>query len=144
VLYSRESFAFIANEGIYGLSSVWSTGGDVATSLYNAKNDKKAVAFRGRMGKYLPYLEYSFEYTNPNVGCTKRHWVEVNLDLSDQQAKDIGWTYGTESSREFLVTGKITEIAVKPAETSCDNGKVQIKLEADKVYDVAQSRCLIK
>ena len=143
-LYTRESFSFIANDGIYGLSSVWSTGGEVGTSLYKAMQDKTPVAFKGTLGRYLPEIEYRFEYTNPNVGCTKNHWVEVDMSLTDQQAKELGWKYSTDNTKEFIATGVVKAINVKPAQTSCDNGKVEIKLSLDKVYEVSTNKCVLQ
>jgi hypothetical protein len=143
VLFTSADFDFIEDEGIYGLSSMWSTDNPVANKLADAESKGKEVAFKGKLGEILPKIEYRYPYTNSNTGCTKDHWVEVSFEVSEEQEKILGWEFRKGSPKELVVTGNIIKKSVKPAETACDNGVVKIQMSLDKVYDVKTNKVLI-
>jgi hypothetical protein len=143
VLFTHEDFDFIESEGIYGLSSMWSTDNPVANKIAKAKSEGSDVAFKGKLDDVLPHIRYNYEFTNRNTGCTKNHWVDVIFDITEEQEKILGWEFRKISDKEFVVTGKIIKQEVNPAESACDNGVVKLTLELDKIYDFKTKRVLI-
>lgn len=145
VLFTSADFDFIEEEGIYGLSSMWSTDNPVADRIADAKYKGKPVAFIGKLGINILRLEYRYQYTSRNsiTGCVKDHWVEVKFDVNEKGEKLLGWEFGKGSDKELLVTGTLTKQKVDPAQSPCDNGFVSLNLELDKVYDMKTKKVLI-
>ncbi len=146
LLLTNDDFKFIEAEGIYGLSSMWSTDNEIANKLAKAQSDNTPSAFMGgNLGTNILRYEYRYKYQSENgYGCIKDHWVEINLDLTEKAEKTLGWEFGKGSNKDLLITGKIIKKKVNPAQSACDNGFVSIDFALDKIYDVKTKKVLIQ
>lgn len=130
-VFKKDDFSVIEREGIYGLSSVWSSNDGTSEALYNAHLEKKTVAFVGNIS--YSWLQYDFAYYSPNCGRDTHPYVSLHPLLSNKAVKEIG-------SHKVMLVGIIKEIKVKPAQSACETGKLEIELNLDAVYDLSTNK----